>query len=155
MAIGNNNKTALLCHIRRSCLGLVLPTDTIRKIHTLLSSLQILQQQIRTNLQKQQDKHQARLNSNTTQRTPKVRDVVYTLSGNQYRPKFDGQFEVIKNPNKHTCIIRELDNQQPPELKVNTHKLKLTCRRFNYLKTNDLNQSEIQISHQGPVFRPR
>ncbi|GFS56121.1 putative tick transposon [Nephila pilipes] len=65
--------------------------------NTLLSSLQVLQQQIRTNLEKQQ---QARLNSNTTQRAPKVGDVVYTLSGNQFRPKFDGPFEVIKKTNK-------------------------------------------------------
>ncbi|GFY62747.1 putative tick transposon [Trichonephila inaurata madagascariensis] len=50
--------------------------------NTLLSSLQVLQQQIRTNLQKHQDKQQARLNSNTMQSAPKIGDVVYTLSGN-------------------------------------------------------------------------
>ncbi|GFS79368.1 integrase catalytic domain-containing protein [Trichonephila clavipes] len=38
--------------------------------NTLLSSLQVLQQQIRTNLQTQQDKQHARLNSNTMQRAP-------------------------------------------------------------------------------------
>ncbi|GFQ68736.1 putative tick transposon [Trichonephila clavata] len=103
--------------------------------NTLLS-LQALQQQIRTHLEKQQDKQKARLNSNITQRAPKVGDVVYTLSGNQFRPKFDGPFEVIKKPNKHTCIIRELDNPQAPEVKVNSHKLKLSCRRFDYLTTN-------------------
>ncbi|GFX46677.1 putative tick transposon [Trichonephila clavipes] len=62
--------------------------------NTLLSSLQILQQQIRTNLQTQQDKQHARLNINTMQRAPKVGDV-YTLSGNQFRPKFDGPFEEL------------------------------------------------------------
>ncbi|GFY62957.1 transposon Tf2-9 polyprotein [Trichonephila inaurata madagascariensis] len=124
--------------------------------NTLLSSLQVLQQQIRTNLQTQQDKQHARLNSNTMQRAPKDGDVVYTLSGNQFRPKFDGPFEVIKKPNKYTCITRELDNQQAPELKVNTHKLKLSCRRFDYLKKkNDPNQSEVQTARQGPVLRPR
>ncbi|GFT22627.1 retrovirus-related Pol polyprotein from transposon 297 [Nephila pilipes] len=123
--------------------------------NTLLSSLQVLQQQIRDNLEKQQDKQQARLNSNTTQRAPKVGDVVYTLSGNQFRPKFDGPFEVIKKPNKHTCIIRELDNPQAPELKVNIHKLKISCRRFDYLKTNGPNQSDVQTTHQGPVLHPR
>ncbi|GFU16664.1 hypothetical protein NPIL_206401 [Nephila pilipes] len=122
--------------------------------NTLLSSLQVLQQQIRTNLEKQQDKQQARLNSNTTQRAPKV-DVVFTLSGNQFRPKFDGPFEVIKKPNKHTCIIRELDNPRAPELKVNTHKLKISCRRFDYLKTNGPNQFDVQTTHQGPLLRPR
>ncbi|GFY69772.1 integrase catalytic domain-containing protein [Trichonephila inaurata madagascariensis] len=104
--------------------------------NTLLSSLQVLQQQIRTYLQKQQDKQQARMNSNTTQRAPKVGDVVYTLSGHQFRPKFDGPFEVIKKPNKQTCIIRELDNQQASELKVNIYKLKPSGKRFDYLKTN-------------------
>ncbi|GFR01273.1 putative tick transposon [Trichonephila clavata] len=123
--------------------------------NTLLSSLQALQQQIRTNLEKQQDKQQARLNSNLTQRAPKVGDVVYTLNGNQFRPKFDGPFEVIKKPNKHTCIIRELDNPQAPEVKVNSHKLKLSCRRFDYLTTNGPNQSEAQTARRGPVPRPR
>ncbi|GFW79611.1 hypothetical protein TNCV_1428711 [Trichonephila clavipes] len=88
------------------------------------------------------------------QRALKVRDVVYTLSGKQFRPKFDGQFEVIKKPNKHTSIIRELDNQQAPEIKVNTHKLKLSCRRFDYLKKIYPNQSEVQTARQGPVLRP-
>ncbi|GFR11264.1 hypothetical protein TNCT_275801 [Trichonephila clavata] len=91
--------------------------------NTFLSSLQALQQQIRTNLEKQQDKQQARLNSNIAQRAPKVGDVVYTLSGNQFRPKFDGPFEVIKKPTKHTCIIRKLDNPQAPEVKVNPTNL--------------------------------
>ncbi|GFW10844.1 hypothetical protein TNCV_4919631 [Trichonephila clavipes] len=122
---------------------------------TLLSALQILQQQIRTNLQTQQDKQHARLNINTMQRAPKVGDVVYTLSDNQFRPKFDGPFEVIKKPNKHACIIRELDNQQAHELKVNTHKLKLSCRRFDYLKNYYPNQTEVQTARQGPVLRPR
>ncbi|GFX34158.1 retrovirus-related Pol polyprotein from transposon 412 [Trichonephila clavipes] len=103
---------------------------------TLLSSLPVMQQQIRTYFHKQQDKQQARLNSNTTQRASKVGDVVYTLSGNQFRPEFDGPFEVIKKANKQTCIIRELDNQQASELKVNIYKLKPSCRRFDYLKTN-------------------
>ncbi|GFX47253.1 integrase catalytic domain-containing protein [Trichonephila clavipes] len=123
--------------------------------NTLLSSLQLLQQQVRTNLQTQQDKQHARLNSSTMQRAPKVGDVVYTLSGNQFRPKFDGLFEVIKKPNKHTCIIRVLDNQQAPELKVNTHKLKLSCRRFDYLKNYYSNQSEVQSARQGPVLCSR
>ncbi|GFQ90156.1 putative tick transposon [Trichonephila clavata] len=123
--------------------------------NTLLSSLQALQQQIRTNLEKQQDKQEARLNNNITQRAPKVGDVVYTLSGNQFRPKFDGPFEVIKKPNKHTCIIRELDNPQAPEVKVNSHKLKLSCRRCVYLTTNGPNQSKNQTARQGPVLRPR
>ncbi|GFY66429.1 hypothetical protein TNIN_115661 [Trichonephila inaurata madagascariensis] len=123
--------------------------------NTLLSSLQVLQQQIGTNLEKQQDKQQARLNSDTTQRAPKVGDVAYTLSGNQFRTKFNGPYEVIKNPNQHTCIISELGNQPTPDLKVNIHKLKLSCRRFDYLKINGPNQSEVQTAHQGPVLRPR
>ncbi|GFT91076.1 hypothetical protein NPIL_3561 [Nephila pilipes] len=123
--------------------------------NTLLTSLQVLQQQIRTNFSKQQDMQHSRLNSNTTQRAPKVGDVVFTLSGSQFRPKFDGPFEIIKRPNKHTCIIRELDNPQAPELKVNIHKLKLSCRRFDYLKTNGPNQSDVQTACQGPVLRQR
>ncbi|GFQ87838.1 putative tick transposon [Trichonephila clavata] len=123
--------------------------------NTLLSSLQALQQQIRTNLEKQQNKQQARLNNNITQRAPKVGDAVYTLSGNQFRPKFHGPFEVIKKPNKHTCIIRELDNPQAPEVEVNSHKLKLSCRRFDYSTTNGPNQSEVQTACQGPVLHRR
>ncbi|GFX00751.1 hypothetical protein TNCV_4577181 [Trichonephila clavipes] len=89
------------------------------------------------------------------QRAPKVGDVAYTLSGSQFRPKFDGPFEVIKKPNKHTCIIRELDNQQAHELKVNTHKLKLSCRRFDYLKNYYPIQPEVQTARQGPDLHPR
>ncbi|GFX71256.1 putative tick transposon [Trichonephila clavipes] len=99
--------------------------------NTLLSSLQILQQQIRTNLQTQQDKQHARLNSNTMQRAPKVGDVVYTLSGNQFRPKFDEPFEVRKS-----CYNVTKEKEHSTYRKI--HSLSATRQIWRTYSVNEL-----------------